>query len=173
VTWYPDRLFVANVAGRALISDHYIIGEWRRDPWKGFNLPEGAWTRTKGHQYEPTIYHGPNKKYRGQPAPEFVIARVLRDLLAKFPPPSTVLTTDGTRYRADYIADDVVRFDGTNPVWVNRSFLASLVSLINGEPAEWRGGRESQPVHALDERGKWLGAIMPIRMMVTPKLVKA
>ena len=166
MSWYPDRLMVANIAGRALLSDSYIIGEWRRDPWEGFDIPEGAWRRVKRHEYEPAKYYGPKPQLWDKETPVSEVQRNFRDMLKKCPVPTNVVTSIGTAYKTADMDHPIVRFDGrgTGSIWISRSLLRSLICLIDGEPAEWRGSSPEKPIHALNERGKWLGTIMPVRL---------
>ncbi len=158
-SWYPERLLVANVAGRALISDYYIVGEWRNDPRPGFSVPEGAWWRAWRHDYEPAD-EDPRK-----------IARKLRSIT---PGGRAINRYDPTLVRvaeqrpSDYtdpyrdiplvpfVADEV-------KAYVNPRLLAALVYMIDGEPERWEITTPERPIDAWDGR-HWLGAIMPVRV---------
>jgi hypothetical protein len=160
--WYPDRLMVANLYGRALISDTYIMGEWRGDPWKGFDMPEGAWVRTKWHEYEPSLNKTQSVAWT---------RRMFSGVMPKRPPRRTFelsrtsITMPAPR---DVWERQLELFDGgTEPLWVSRALCQHLIRIIDGPPAAWRGDGEKNPIYALDEKGHELGAIMPV---IVPKV---
>lgn len=169
MTWTPERLYVINVRGRAILSDHYIMGEWRRDPWPGFDLPEGVWARVKGREYDQATGHvnGYGQREKRKPISLTQGRWTINDCLRRvLPVPETVVVRDP----AGDIVDEwsgpkgLQAFDsGHHKVFVAPRHLSDLVYLIDGEPAEWRNFTQTSPMHALDEKGKWLGAIMPVR----------
>ena len=162
-TWKPDRLHVVNVGGRALLTDGYILSEWRRDPWPGFDLPEGAWRRTKGGGYEQRQARRAADAWPQEPRPvsDAQARREVRTLVDIFLPPQThMFRTDENRMLD---AMTLQAFSGTPcKLWVDVARLNQLLWLIDGEPSEWRGSLPHQPLHAVDERGRMMGMIMPV-----------
>lgn len=167
MSWRPSGLWVVNVGGRALLCDSYLIAEWRNDPWKGFDLAEGYWSHVKGTQYRHGTRWGFDDKTRRWGDIEVTDAqagRVIRGFVKQFPPPSVRVQRDALKDREGYSTRVLIAFSTRSgrTVWVDPEFLETVLHLIDGEPAEWRNDGFTKPLHALDERGRWLGAIMPV-----------
>lgn len=155
--YFPRRLFIANLAGRALICDAYLIAEWRADPWKGFDLPEGAWELKRGgtHQYDESP---PGIDVRG-------ILRSFDGSRADVKGPATtdVRRTDIRKVSSYDQKTPMLRLRGSGFLMqVDESRLDALVRIIGGEPESWRTSDEHDRLHAYDG-DHWLGTLMALR----------
>lgn len=180
--WRPDELIIVNIRGRAVISDRYLCATWRRDPWPGFSLAEGWYERVGGRTYRPVMEvreHTCGRKYRWQECgcvPEEPTLELWRkgisEWLRRHPVPMEAAkrvaeTTVTAARNIDNGLLSLRRFDlaDGSEMWVDVVLLEALVHLIDGKPAEWRAQDSHAALHALDERGRWLGALMPVRML--------
>jgi len=170
VTWDPHILYVANVKGRALLSDGFILAEWRQDPWKGFDPDEGIWRRVGRHHYEPRRIYGDD----GARAATYVDARKSLRCLPPGPARHPRIAGVGVPVVPGQIVTKlcgwgqsplpVVPFEsGVFTTCVDRARLAHFVHLIDGDPTRWTCAGPEKPVDAWD-RARWLGGIMPMRV---------
>lgn len=158
--YFPNRMYVAKVAGRILISDGYFVGEHRGDPWEGFGLPEGAWEleRSRTHLYRP-LWGGPDRK-----VPD--TRRMLRSVANPRLTPVAVHRTEEI-FKLPAQKDHGVAFNSARKrrIVVNGPLLKVLVEVIDGEPTNWVVGEkeESAPRLVAYDGAHWLGTLMGIR----------
>lgn len=170
-SWRPRELMIVNVRGRAILCDHFVCAEWRRDPWPGFDLSEGWWDRVGGTPYERHTQEHPHGRGCGCPrqeAPFGPIRSAIRELLARNPVPAEAATEDRLVAVASTPDNDIAyrifTLRNRERMLVDPYYLDALLTVIDGEPAEWRAESVERPLHAVDERGRWLGMVMPVRV---------
>lgn len=161
--YFPDRMIVGNVRGGALLTDTYLVAEWRVDPWKGFDLPEGFWNRTRRHEFEP--YESRNGKapsqmlrtimpanrngayYRWTPTSEVRVERCAEEDVRQY-------FGEGRKTMVPFVSKGLVTH-------ISPDLLGHLVRIIGGEPTHWTTMSKTAPLDAWDGR-HWLGAVMPM-----------
>ena len=159
--WFPKRVLVGKVDGRILIGDSYVLGEWRRDPWPGFDLEEGEWelTRANTHRYERTANLWLTRARLGTMPPKYVQrthVEVCPDKIEEGVGPQRSMRLQWFSNEAKDVG-----------VWLGVEPVANLCHLLDGEPDQWRAIEPAalEPIHALID-GKWAGAIMPVRRII-------